>query len=235
MGHCAIVIRGIGRAVCRGIIHRNDLFTFLREDHRESNIGAAAADQPARLAGQVHVVLLGDGEGLEQLHGVFAKLPGVGDLQLALGDAEAALHLAHLAAARAAHPLLALLDHQRRVGLDRPGVPVVVRHEALDGKLGAVAAVAEGQRDLLLDVERELVVLAAAEQVQLVAQSPEEVEGGLQLLHARLRLRQLQPEQLGLVRQLLLLGARARGLVLELLARHLVLRPRHLRVRHLCS
>ena len=182
----------------------------------------ALVHQGERLANQAlghpregHIVILGRLEREQHAQGALSQVRGMGNLQVVTRQAEALLHLHRSLAPRIrrGHPGEALVDHEPRAGLDRAGVPIVVAHEALHGKvrvvhleaqlleaglvvlrrlgdpsglglaIGLHRAIAQGLGHALLAVEAHLIVRAAGLQMQLVAHPPEEVEGRAEVLH----------------------------------------------------
>ena len=141
-------------------------------------------DQSARLPGQPDLVLLGNGECRQQQQRILSQQARMGYLEATTSDAQPVGHLLDVALLGPADPLGRLLHDQRRVVLDGSCVPVVGRHETLDRKLLAlILGEAKRQRHFLLQFEIQLVVLAPDDQVQLVANAPEKVEGCIEFAH----------------------------------------------------
>ena len=141
-------------------------------------------DEPPRGARERHAVLLGGAEGGEQPDRPLAEMHGVGDLEAVADHPEPVLGEPGGGRRRGrTAPRRALLEHDLGEGADGAGVPVVLAHEALHRERRAVVGIAEARGHPLLVLEVQLVGLAAHEQVQLVADPPEEVERAAEALH----------------------------------------------------
>ena len=134
---------------------------------------------------------LGEAEGLHHRRRLLLEEVLAGHPQLAAQDEETVVDRAPFQIADDAQPRFLLRgrlgDQDRGHVLDLGGVGVVILHELFDRRGLAAVVVAEEGRDLFLLVEVDLFVLARREEMQLVADPPEIVEGGfkVRLLRAR--------------------------------------------------
>ena len=155
----------------------------------------------------VEVVLLRHMEQAQDRHRILGEGVGRGDGQALAVEAEA-FELARPQAlpqrgelGLAAAAVLERGDEDAREIADRLGVQVVVLGEALDAAAARPVLVAQPRRDLALQVERQAVVGAAGQIVDVAAHRGEEALGALEMARLFLGQHALGHQLAGLVRR----------------------------------
>ena len=134
-------------------------------------------------------MFLGDLEAGQQPQWPLSEVGSVWDLQLVRAELKAVFQLPDLSRLhRGVAARLTLLDHDLREARDGSRLSVVVAHEVLDRKLQIRAGLVARDRrgDLLLVLEAHLIGLPTTDQMQLVADTPEELEAFPVSLHLQL-------------------------------------------------
>ena len=187
-----------------GLVHapQHGLGVVLRrQDFQKQAVGLgvvahALVDQLERTRGDAHglgmereIVLLREMEQPDQVDRIAAKDVGARDVDAVVVDDEIVGFRQRSPALRRAQPGDEAAEHRRGLGLalfeagaqdrgeiaDVLGGEEIVLHEALDVLQAGMLGVAEPDRDLALDVERQPLLGAAGDEMHVAADRPQEV------------------------------------------------------------